>query len=111
MRYIAAYVLLALGGKENPTQDDIKAFLEKVGVEVEADKLAALSTAVEGKTVDELIEAGKEKMKSVAGSSSGGAGGAAGGDDAAAEEAVEEEAAEDVDVGGGDLFGGGGDGY
>ncbi|GBG30881.1 60S acidic ribosomal protein P2 [Hondaea fermentalgiana] len=114
MQYVAAYMLLALGGKEAPSSDDIKGLLEKAGVEVNEEKLETFVKAVEGKDINELIAQGKEKMVTIqgaAGSGSGGAaaGGAAGG--AAAEEAAEEEEEEEVDVGGGDLFGGDGGGY
>jgi len=99
-------MLLALGGNASPSTDDVKAFLQKAGVEVDEDKLLKLGKAFEGKEIDALLEAGKAKMLEVAGSAGGGGGG--GGGDAAAPEAEEEEAeaAEEVDVGGGGLFGG-----
>ena len=33
MKYIVAYLLAKLGGKENPTVDDIKTIIESVGNE------------------------------------------------------------------------------
>mmetsp|Transcript_16056 Transcript_16056/g.31052 ORF Transcript_16056/g.31052 Transcript_16056/m.31052 type:complete len:116 (+) Transcript_16056:94-441(+) len=115
MKIVAAYMLLALAGKEAVSSDDIKALLEKAGVEVDEEQLTKFAAGVEGKNIDELIEEGKSKMKAIqgaAGSGSGGSGAAAGGAAAAAAEEEEEEE-EEVDVGGGDLFGGGGggDGY
>ena len=104
MKHIAAYLLLVLGGNATPSAADVTGLLEKVGVEADADKVALLIKNLEGKTLDELIVAGEEKMISVGGA--GGAGGAAaGGEEAAAEEEVEEEEEEEVDVGGGNLFG------
>ena len=110
MRYLAAYALLSLGGKEGVTAADIKAFLESSGVEVNEDKLAKVASAIDGKNIDELIKDGKAKMKTISGSS--GSGSASSGAAAAAggkkEEKVEEkEEAAEVDVGGGGLFGGG----
>lgn len=39
MRYVAAYLLATLGGKANPSKDDITKILESVGLEIEDDKL------------------------------------------------------------------------
>lgn len=33
MRYVAAYLLAALGGKESPSTGDIKKILDSVGIE------------------------------------------------------------------------------
>ena len=33
MRHVAAYLLLALGGNENPTADDVTELLSSVGIE------------------------------------------------------------------------------
>ena len=33
MRHVAAYLLLALGGNENPTADDVTDLLSSVGIE------------------------------------------------------------------------------
>lgn len=114
MKYVAAYMLLALGGKEAPSSAEIKALLEKGGVEVDDEKLASFAKSVEGKEASAMLAEGKEKVKSLAAAGGGGGGsGAAAGGDAAAEEAPkeEEEPAEEVDVGGGGLFGGEEEGY
>lgn len=39
MRYVAAYLLAALGGNENPEAKDIKKILESVGIETEDTRL------------------------------------------------------------------------
>ena len=39
MRYVAAYLLAALGGNEKPSADDIKKILSSVGVSAEDDKI------------------------------------------------------------------------
>lgn len=39
MRYVAAYLLAALGGNENPEAKDIKKILESVGIEADNTRL------------------------------------------------------------------------
>lgn len=39
MRYVAAYLLAALGGNENPDAKDIKKILESVGIETDDTRL------------------------------------------------------------------------
>jgi large subunit ribosomal protein LP2 len=97
-KYLAAYLLLNAAGSA-PTADKITSVLESVGIEAEEAQVSALISALEGKTVEELIAEGNEKLASVP---TGGAGAApaAGASGAAAEEAaaeVEEEAAEESD--------------
>jgi len=99
-------LLCTIGGNDAPDAAAVTKVLESVGVEVDADKLAGLITSLEGKSLDELIAAGKEKL--AAAGPAGGAGGdaAAGGDApaaaAAVEEEEEEEAAPAMDMFGGD---------
>lgn len=38
MKYIAAYALLVLGGKESPSAADIEKLLKEAGVKAESDK-------------------------------------------------------------------------
>merc|ERR1712141_853821 len=90
MRYVAAYLLSALGGNDAPTTDDIKTILESVGVGYDEERAQIVVNQCKGKTIDELIAAGSEKMASMpaGGGGSGAATGAAGGGDVT--EAVEE---------------------
>lgn len=39
MRYVAAYLLAALGGNDNPEAKDIKKILDSVGIEAEDTRL------------------------------------------------------------------------
>lgn len=39
MRYVAAYLLAALGGKDNPNGSDIKKILESVGIEADETRM------------------------------------------------------------------------
>ncbi|GBG91811.1 hypothetical protein CBR_g53700 [Chara braunii] len=111
MKYVAAYLLAVLGGKAHPTADDIADILESVSADVDHKRLDKLMKEVEGKDVNELIAAGREKFSSVpsgggavAVSAGGGGGGdAASGGVAAAEPEKEpekeEEEEEDEDMG------------
>ncbi|KAJ1017829.1 hypothetical protein NDA16_005145 [Ustilago loliicola] len=94
MKHIAAYLLLTLGGKENPSAADIKALLETVGIEAESERLDKLIEELNGKDINTLIAEGQEKLASVP---SGGAApaAAAGGAAPAAEEKKEEEKEEE----------------
>merc|ERR1712180_223447 len=93
MRYVAAYLLAALGGNNNITTDDLKTILESVGVGYDEERAAIVVNQCQGKSVAELIEAGSAKMASMPAGGGGGVGGAAaasGGGDAAPA-AVEEK--------------------
>lgn len=58
MRYVAAYLLAVLGGKENPSASDIKKILDSVGVEVNNDNLDIVMKNLKGKNLEELIDEG-----------------------------------------------------
>uniref|UniRef100_A0A3B4BJV8 Large ribosomal subunit protein P2 n=1 Tax=Periophthalmus magnuspinnatus TaxID=409849 RepID=A0A3B4BJV8_9GOBI len=95
MRYVAAYLLAALGGNESPEAKDIKKILESVGIEADDTRLNKVITELQGKNVNEVI-ASYGKLASmpaggavaVASSAAPGAGGAAA---PAAEEKKEEK--------------------
>ena len=94
MRYVAAYLLAALGGKTSPSAADIKAILSSVGVGVDDEKLAFVMAQLAGKDIDEVVAAGVGKLASVpTGGAAAGGGGAAAADAPAA--AVEEEKKEE----------------
>ncbi|KAI8054651.1 60s acidic ribosomal protein-domain-containing protein [Syncephalis plumigaleata] len=103
MRYIAACLLLNLGGKSNPTADDITKLLDTVGVNADSERIAALLKEIDGKDLNELITEGLSKLASVpsgGAAAAGGAGAAAGGAaEAAAEEKEEEKEESDEDMG------------
>ena len=101
MRYIAAYLLLQLGGNASPSAKDIKGVLEAAAVDIDEDRLEKLIAELDGKDVNALIAEGSAKFASVP---SGGAGGAApaaaagGAGGAAPEEKKEEEKKEEEKV-------------
>ena len=59
MRYVAAYMLAVLGGKDDPTADDIRPIIESVGIEVEEDRLNLLLEKLKGKNIENAQENGE----------------------------------------------------
>ncbi|KAG9082039.1 60S acidic ribosomal protein P2 [Ceratobasidium sp. 392] len=100
MRYIAAYLLLQIGGNASPGGDDIRKVLSAGGVDVDEDRLSKLLSELEGKDVNALISEGSSKLASVPSGGGAAAGGAApaaaaGGGAAPAEEKKEEKKEEE----------------
>ncbi|XP_062326952.1 ribosomal protein, large P2, like [Osmerus eperlanus] len=85
MRYVAAYLLAALAGKDSPAAGDIKKILESVGIEADDTRMEKVISELSGKNVDEVIAQGYGKLASmpaggavaVASSAAVGSGGAA----------------------------------
>lgn len=103
MKYIAAYALLVLGGKSEPSAADVEKVLKEAGIKAESEHLERLVSSLKGKTFHELVQAGKKKMSSMATVVAAPAGSAAPAKAAAASEPEKVEEAADVDMGG--LFG------
>ncbi|KAI7688486.1 60S acidic ribosomal protein P2, partial [Sarcoptes scabiei] len=110
MRYVAAYLLAVLGGNKSPSKDDINKILSSVGIESDEDKMSKVINELKGKSIEDLISQGTEKLASVpSGGGGGGAVAAAAAPAAAApaaddskkakEEKKEEEEEEDDDMG------------
>lgn len=99
-KYLAAYLLLNAAGS-TPSADGVKSVLESVGIEVEEERISQLFEAVEGKSVEELIAEGNEKISAAPGGSAGAA--PAGAEAAASTEAAEEEAAEEEEESDADM--------
>ncbi|GKY94999.1 hypothetical protein MPSEU_000464500 [Mayamaea pseudoterrestris] len=110
MRHLAVYLMLQLGGNDSPSKEDITKALSAVGVESDSDSLDKLMAGLDGKSVQELMEAGKELLATFGGGGGGGGAAAAGGGDAAPSAAAKEEEKEEeveMDLAGGmDMFGG-----
>lgn len=77
MRHVAAYLLAALGGNENPSASDIKAILSSVGVEADDKSLKTVVDSLKGKKLEELLKEGAEKLASMPAGGGGGAAAAA----------------------------------
>ncbi|XP_055637743.1 60S acidic ribosomal protein P2 [Toxorhynchites rutilus septentrionalis] len=108
MRYVAAYLLAVLGGNASPSNADIEKILSSVGVEADSARVTKVVNELKGKSVEELIASGREKLSSMpAGGAAPAAGAAAAGGAAAAapaeekkkEEKKEESESEDDDMG------------
>lgn len=65
MRYVAAYMLAVLGGAENPKSADIEKILNSVGIEAVSERLSQVVKQLDGKNIEELIAAGREKLSSM----------------------------------------------
>lgn len=65
MRYVAAYLLAVLGGNESPSNADIEKILSSVGVEVDAARVTKIIGELKGKSIEELIAQGREKLSSM----------------------------------------------
>lgn len=110
MKYVAAYILLSLGGKTNVTEADVSSFLKGVDSEVNEEQLKAVVAALSGQSLAELSTKGLAKLSTVSfgGAQASNAAPAQAGNAAPAkeekkkEEEVVEEAA-DLDLG--DMFG------
>ncbi len=59
MRYVAAYMLSSLSGKE-PSAADIEKILSSVGIETDSSKLEKVISQLKGKSIDELVASGKK---------------------------------------------------
>uniref|UniRef100_A0A8C1E470 Large ribosomal subunit protein P2 n=1 Tax=Cyprinus carpio carpio TaxID=630221 RepID=A0A8C1E470_CYPCA len=55
MRYVAAYLLAALGGKESPSTGDIKKILDSVGIEADDTRMSKVVSELNGKNLEEVI--------------------------------------------------------
>lgn len=80
MRYVAAYLLAVLGGNESPSNADLEKILSSVGVEVDSARVTKIIADLKGKSIEELIAQGREKLSSmpVGGGAAAAAPGAAG---------------------------------
>mgnify|MGYP000196586762 CR=1 FL=1 len=110
MQEAAAYILLVLGGNDTPSADDVTKVITASGGEANEESIATLVGDMEGKTVNDLLAEGMDKLKDVPMGGSGGGGGAAAGGEAAAVEVVEEEPEEEEAPAATDMFASGGDG-
>jgi hypothetical protein len=54
MKYLAAFLLLGLGGNASPSAADVKAVLESVGIEADSERLDTLISELEGKDINEV---------------------------------------------------------
>jgi large subunit ribosomal protein LP2 len=107
MRFVAAALLTALGGKE-VNKANLKNILDSVGIDADAEKMKIVLEQLKGKNLEELMTEGLEKlatMPSGGGAATAAAPAAGGAAPAAAKaEAKEEEKEESDDDMGFGLF-------
>ncbi|EGT58650.1 hypothetical protein CAEBREN_18564 [Caenorhabditis brenneri] len=65
MRYISAYLLSAIGGNASPQAEDVKKIIQSIGADVDEEKVNAVVSAMQGKTLSEVITEGKSKLAAV----------------------------------------------
>ena len=106
MRVISAYLLAVLGGNSSPAEADIKKILSSVGIEADAENVKKLISELKGKSLEEVMKAGKDKLATVpsgagAAPAAAAAAPAAGGAKAApaAKKEEKKEESEDEDMG------------
>jgi len=76
MKVIAAYLLATLGGNSKPDVSAIQKILKSVGANVEDSQVQKLLKELEGKNINEVLEAGKKQLSSVPSGGSGSSSGA-----------------------------------
>jgi large subunit ribosomal protein LP2 len=54
MRHLAAYLLLQIGGKAEPSAADVKKLLATVGIEPDDERLSTLISELEGKSINDV---------------------------------------------------------
>ena len=54
MRYIAAYLLLKIAGKDKPTAAEITKVIQSVGIEVDEARLDSLISELDGKDINDV---------------------------------------------------------
>ena len=72
MKEMAVYLMLVLGGNEAPSADDVTKALGAVGLEADSTALSKLLAEVEGKDLNELLEAGTARLAKIGGGGGGG---------------------------------------
>ena len=103
MRYVAAYLLAVLGGNSSPSASDIKKILSSVGIDAESTNIDKVIKELNGKSIEDVLAEGREKLASVPSGGAVAAGGGGGGGAAAPageekkEEAKKEESEEESD--------------
>lgn len=55
MKHLAAYCLLVLSGKQNPTEEEVAKLLKDVGVNPDKEAISSMFKAVNGRKLNELV--------------------------------------------------------
>ena len=108
MKHLAAYCLLVLGGKADPTADDVARVLKDSGVTADKASIESMIKALKGKKLHDLVKDGSKHLASISAPAAAGpvaATQAAPAGKAAAKEEKPEKKEEEADVDMGGLFG------
>jgi len=54
MRYLAAYLLLQIGGNASPSAADVKKVLSAVGIETDDERVKTLISELKGKDINQV---------------------------------------------------------
>ncbi|KAK0424713.1 hypothetical protein QR680_008804 [Steinernema hermaphroditum] len=65
MKYLSAYLLASMGGKAEPSAQDILAILGSVGLDCDMDNANRVVSSLTGKNLEEVIAAGQAKLATV----------------------------------------------
>lgn len=111
MKYLAAYALAVLGGKEAPAKADLSNILAAVDADFDDDRADALVAKLHGKALHEVISSALSKLQSVSASVAAPSAAATAAPSAAVKEEPKKKEEEEEEEAGGamDLFGGGDD--
>jgi large subunit ribosomal protein LP2 len=105
MRYLAAFALAYLSGKDSPSAADVKKILEAAGAEVDDAKISAIVDKLAGQNIAEVVASKLQDMTAVPSGAGVAASAGAAGEAAPAEEKPAEEEEEEEEDFGFDLFG------
>ena len=106
MKHLAAYTLLVLSGKQNPSADDVAKLLKEVGVQSNKEDIDNLIKAIGGKKLHDLVKDGSKRLASVpSGGSAPVSAPVAAAKEAAPAKKEEKPKEEEADVDMGGLFG------
>ncbi|OQV22162.1 hypothetical protein BV898_04008 [Hypsibius exemplaris] len=90
MRYLAAYLLVTIGGNANPTAADIEKILSSVGIDADKNRVKLVLEKLKGKNIEATIAEGSKKLASLPAAGPAAAAPAAAAKDAAKPAAKEE---------------------
>lgn len=65
LKYVAAFLMAHLSGKDHPTAADVQSILSSIGADVDVAVVNKLIKEMEGKEVHEVVAAGMSKMQSL----------------------------------------------
>ena len=71
MKYVAAYAMLVLGGKDAPSADEVEKVVKDAGATADKEVIIALCKAMEGKSFEDLVATGMNTLASMGTGSEG----------------------------------------